>query len=108
MDKRAYYLELPDKDFALLLMDDGEKQEILTTSVGWPEVWMDLLREKGFEPLSFQRSWRSATDPDGTLKHYSVWHRTDGQALQAGYLLGIGPFGHNREAGKEADYPPTP
>ena len=104
-EKRAYYLEIPDKDLCIMLMDDGEHQEVVTThNPGFQEVWMDMLREKGFETFGFQRTWRRLRNEDDEFKTESEWHRLTGELVSPGAISRFG-FTGSRDAGTGADYP---
>lgn len=103
MDKRAYYLELPDKDIAIMLMDDGEKQEILTTSPNYPDLWFDFMREKGFVVRGFSRVFPEAEDEDGEVRRSVAWYELTGNLVRVGTHSGL--IGC-REAAEEDDSKP--
>lgn len=105
-EKRAYYLEMPDKDLAILLMDDGKTQEILTTSANVPDVWFEFMREKGFEVHGYSRNWQEYEDEKGEANRYSAWYEITGNLIRIGTHSGLQPPSAGRAADEEDESKP--
>lgn len=97
MDKTAYWAEYPDKDMAVIILDDGEHQEIITGDPGQRQEPGSLLKDfqrRGFVVHAFT-SWLEENDEPRAFNAYlRRWRRIDdageGELVYPGPLAGLG------------------
>lgn len=106
MDKRAYYIEDPEKGTTLILLDNGIHQEIMTAESGYALMWQETIKEWGYEPRMFQRQSREVAQRnachqlDGSRRPV-FWTRLDGHSLEPGFLNGLRPKTIGAHCGEE-------
>lgn len=81
---RAYYIEFTDHDLALLLLDDGRNQQIVSGSPESLEEAASLLSEP---PIRLKGKMEEVDYGEGT-DMYRRWFKADGQGFYSRQVTG--------------------
>lgn len=89
MDKRAYVIEYADKDLTVVLVDDGEKQAIMTGSadtlpsgLAEADMYMHDYRRRGYEVIGLRSAVAEEESEGGN--HLRLWQNIEtGESVPA-------------------------
>ena len=74
MNKRAFYIEYPDKGFATIIRDDAEDSVISTAEKPDSDSYIAYLQQEGYEVIAFISS---GYEYPGIGRTRRKWHRID-------------------------------